>query len=87
MTMGTINSVVSNKFTDKVDKARAIYYWIAHNISYDVKAARTNSNTKNTPDEVLQYRKAVGLGFASLLSPNSDQKKWPIFILNYLNFS
>lgn len=66
MSMGTINNVVSNKFTDKIDKARAIYYWIAHNITYDVKASRTSNVTKNTPAEVLQTRKAVGIGFASL---------------------
>ncbi len=66
MTMGTINNVVSNKFTDKIDKARAIYYWIANNITYDIKAARNNSNMKNTPTDVLLYRKAVGIGFASL---------------------
>ncbi len=66
MSMGTINNVVSNKFTDKIDKARAIYYWIANNISYDVKAARNNSTAKNTPAEVLLYRKAVGIGFTSL---------------------
>jgi len=66
MSMGTINNVVSNKFTDKMDKLRAIYYWITNNITYDVKAARTNSNAKNTPAEVLQTRKATGLGFASL---------------------
>ena len=66
MSMGTINNVVSNKFTDKIDKARAIYYWIAHNITYDVKAARNNSMMKNTPTEVLLSRKAVGIGFASL---------------------
>lgn len=66
MSMGTINNVVSNKFTDKMDKARAIYYWIAHNITYDVKSARNNSVTKNTPSDVLASRKAVGIGFASL---------------------
>ena len=66
MSMGTINNVVSNKFTDKMDKARAIYYWVAHNITYDVKAARSNSNAKNIPAEVLLTRKATGLGFASL---------------------
>ena len=66
MSMGTINNVVSNKFTDKIDKARAIYYWIAHNITFDIKAARTNNTAKNTPTEVLLYRKAVGIGFASL---------------------
>ena len=66
MTMGTINNVVSNKFTDKMDKARAIYYWVAHNIVYDPKLIRSNSTAKNTPAEVLQTRKAVGIGFASL---------------------
>lgn len=66
MSMGTINNVVSNKFTDKVDKARAIYYWIAHHIKYDIKAARTNNPAKNTPTEVLLSRQAVGIGFASL---------------------
>ena len=66
MSMGTINNVVSNKFTDKMDKARAIYYWVAHNIVYDPKLIRSNSTAKNTPAEVLQTRKAVGIGFASL---------------------
>ncbi len=66
MSMGTINNVVSNKFTDKMDKARAIYYWIAHHIAYDIKSARNNSMMKNSPTEVLQSRKAVGIGFASL---------------------
>ncbi len=66
MSMGTINNVVSNKFTDKVDKARAIYYWISNNITYDIKAARNNSTAKNTPTDVLLSRKAVGIGFASL---------------------
>lgn len=66
MSMGTINNVVSNKFTDKMDKVRAIYDWIAHNITYDVKAARNNSTSKNTPTDVLLTRKAIGIGFASL---------------------
>ena len=66
MSMGTINNVVSKKFEDKIDRARAIYYWIANNITYDIKAARGNNPAKNTPTEVLLSRKAVGIGFASL---------------------
>jgi transglutaminase/protease-like cytokinesis protein 3 len=66
MSMGTINNVVSKKFEDKIDRARAIYYWIANNITYDVKAARGNNQAKNTPTEVLLSRRAVGTGFASL---------------------
>lgn len=66
MSMGTINNVVSKKFSNKIDKARAIYYWIANNITYDVKAARANNTSKNSPTDVLLYRKAVGIGFAGL---------------------
>ena len=66
MSMGTINNVVSNKFTDKMDKARAIYYWITHNITYDLKLARNNNPQKNTPADVLRTRKATAIGFASL---------------------
>lgn len=66
MTMGTINNVVSKKFEDKIDRARAIYDWIALNITYDIKAAKSNNTAKNTPTDVLLSRKAVGIGFASL---------------------
>lgn len=66
MSMATVNNVVSNKFTDKIDKARAIYYWIANNISYDVKLTRSNNKLKNTPADVVLTRKATGPGFANL---------------------
>jgi hypothetical protein len=66
MTMGTIARIITKPFTKKEEKARAIYCWIANNIDYDVKTARSNNGSKNTPTEVLQYRKAIGSGFASL---------------------
>lgn len=66
LTMGTISSIITKPFADKEDKARAIYSWIANNIEYDVKMAKSGNVNKNTPTEVLQYRKAVGIGFASL---------------------
>ena len=66
MSIGSINNVVSKKFDDKIDRARAIYYWIAHNIEFDIKAARTGNTAKNTPTEVLANRRGVGIGFASL---------------------
>jgi len=66
MNMGTITKLVTKPYSDKIDKARAIYYWITHNIAYDVKQARNQSSAKNTPTEVLLSRKAVGIGFALL---------------------
>jgi Transglutaminase-like superfamily len=64
--MGTIAALLTKPFTEKIDKARAIYTWIAYNITYDVKAASKESTDKNTTTEVLLYRKAVGIGFATL---------------------
>ncbi len=72
LNMGTISNLVSKPFSDKVDKLRAIYYWIANNISYDCKAARTGNTQKNSPTEVLLYRRAVGIGFASLFQDMSS---------------
>ena len=66
MTMGTISETVTKPFADKTDKARAIFDWIAYNIAFDIKAARTNNGNKNSTDEVLLYRKAVGIGYATL---------------------
>jgi transglutaminase/protease-like cytokinesis protein 3 len=66
LNMGTISSMVTKPFTDKMDKARAIYDWIAYNISFDCKAGRTGNTQKNSPTEVLLYRKAIGIGYASL---------------------
>jgi hypothetical protein len=64
--MGTIATLLTKPFAEKIDKARAIYTWIANNITYDVKAASKEQTDKNTTAEVLLYRKAVGIGFATL---------------------
>lgn len=66
MNMGTISNILTKKYADKTDKVRAIYDWIAYNISYDFKTARSGGAEKNTSTEVLLYRKATGAGYANL---------------------
>jgi len=66
LNMGTISAKLTKPFDDKMEKARAIYDWITGNITYDVKMARSGNISKNSGDEVLLYRKAVGIGFATL---------------------
>jgi hypothetical protein len=66
LNMGTISYLVTKKFPDSKDKARAIFDWIAYNISFDCKAARTNGNEKNNSDDVLKFRKATSSGYAAL---------------------
>lgn len=66
MNMGTIATLLTKNYEDKTDKARAIFTWIATNISYDVKNARSGNTEKNTTDLVLRNRKALGAGYAIL---------------------
>ncbi|MEP7106724.1 MAG: transglutaminase domain-containing protein [Ferruginibacter sp.] len=66
LNMGTISFIVTNKFPDAKDKVRAIFDWIAYNISFDLKAARNNDNEKTGTDQVLKFRKATAAGYAAL---------------------
>ena len=63
---GTITYIVTKKFPDNKDKARAIFDWIAYNISFDVKAAKRDGNEKNIPEDVLKFRKETSSGYAAL---------------------
>ena len=66
LNMGTISFIVTKKFPDPKDKVRAIFDWIAYNISFDLKAGRNNDNEKTSTDLVLKFRKATSVGYASL---------------------
>lgn len=63
---GTISYVVTKKFPANTDKLRAIFDWIAYNISFDCKAARNNGNEKTTSEDVLKIRKTTSTGYATL---------------------
>ncbi|HMG82153.1 MAG TPA: transglutaminase domain-containing protein [Ferruginibacter sp.] len=66
LNMGTISYIITRKFPDKVDKARAIYDWIANNISYDCRAAKADDNKNDNSAAILKYRMATSVGYATL---------------------
>jgi transglutaminase/protease-like cytokinesis protein 3 len=66
LNMGTISYIVTKKFPDNKDKARAIFDWIASNIAFDYKSAKKNDNEKNIAEDVLKFRKATSAGYAAL---------------------
>lgn len=66
LNMGTISYIVTKKFPDNKDKARAIFDWIANNIAFDLKAAKKDGNEKNVAEDVLKFRKATASGYAAL---------------------
>jgi hypothetical protein len=66
LNMGTISYIVTKKFPDNIEKTRAIFDWIAYNISFDCKAARSSGNEKPDPELVLKKRKTNASGYAAL---------------------
>lgn len=67
LNVATISDTITRKFDNKKDKARAIFFWIANNISWDVKAMKANDNKKKDPVLVIQFRKATPLGYSLLV--------------------
>jgi hypothetical protein len=66
LNMGTISYILTKKFPESTDKVRAIFYWIANNISIDLKMAKKASNEKMVSEDILKTRKANANGFATL---------------------
>src|SRR6188768_483657 len=67
LNVATITDTITINFSDKKEKARAIFYWIANNIALDPKATKTNDVKKINPEDVIQSRKTTPLGFANLV--------------------
>jgi hypothetical protein len=70
-----IADTLTRQFTDKQQKARAIFYWTANNIALDPKAIKSNDNKKTDPVLVVQLRKATSLGFALLIQEMCSMAK------------
>ncbi|MEO6490978.1 MAG: transglutaminase domain-containing protein [Ferruginibacter sp.] len=67
LNVATIADTITEKFTDKYDKARAIFYWISNNIQLDPKAIKSNDNKRTDPVDVIQFRKTTPGGFSLLI--------------------
>lgn len=72
LNMARITDTLTRRITDKEQKARAIFYWIAHNISWDIKAMKSGDQRKSNPEDVIRFRKATALGFAKLFQEMSS---------------
>lgn len=66
LNVARIADTITAAFSDREQKARAIYYWITHNIAIDPKAVKQN-DTKNTlPERVIELRRGNAVGFSLL---------------------
>jgi hypothetical protein len=67
LNVAQITDTITAAFADKELKARAIYYWITHNIAIDPRAFKNNDKKKTLPEEVILSRKTTGLGYSLLV--------------------
>ncbi len=67
LNVAKISDTLTSQFSDREQKARAIFYWIANNIEPDLRASKSNDNKKTLPEEVIMARKTTPLGFANLV--------------------
>ena len=72
LNVARIADTLTRKLADKEQKARAIFYWIAHNIAWDVKALKSGDQRKSAPEDVIKLRKATPLGYAKLYQEMSS---------------
>lgn len=64
-----ISGYIKTHFSSDSARARAIFVWVANNISYDVEKLRslTAATQKSSIEEVLATRKAVCQGYSELM--------------------
>lgn len=67
-----IADTLTRSFPDKHAKSRAIFFWVANNISLDLKAMKSNDSRRVDPVLVIQTRKATPLGYANLIQEMSS---------------
>jgi hypothetical protein len=72
LNVAQIAEALTLKLQDKEQKARALFYWIGHNIALDPKAIKINDERKSLPEDVIKQRKATPLGFAKLYQEMSS---------------
>lgn len=65
---------ISRQFTSEEEKARAAFYWITHNITYDCEGYRMGNGVYEA-EEVMKKRKAVCAGYADLFKFFCDELK------------
>jgi len=82
-----IASLGENYFHEQVAKAYAIYFWVANNITYDVKTWQAylggnNQCLRGEARTVLQERSSVSLGYANLYKALAMKVSLDVVVVN-----
>jgi transglutaminase/protease-like cytokinesis protein 3 len=71
--IATITDTITELFSNKQSKTRAIFFWIANHISIDPKTTKSNDKKNSDPVTVMQKRSTSPLGFSLLFQEMCSQ--------------
>jgi len=71
---------LTTPYTTKEDQFRSIYLWLIHQIEYDVDAINNKRINQNNQD-ILDRKKAICWGYATLLKAMCAQEDIPIAVI------
>lgn len=66
VTVELLSQKLASLAVTDTDKVRVFYVWIAHNIAYDYQAYKSGNIPEQSPQAVLEQRKAVCQGYSEL---------------------
>ena len=61
-----LKSCVEQTNLNDIEKAYLVYYWVSHNIDYDLDSFLKSKHTDNSPDSVLKTGSSVCAGYSSI---------------------
>ena len=80
---GNLAEYLNQKTKTDIEKIRAYYVWLTHNIEYDTKTFfSSNPNPKTGNENTLKYKKAVCQGYSELFKSFCDHSNIPCFIVS-----
>ncbi|MCH8559018.1 MAG: hypothetical protein LAT84_14445 [Balneolia bacterium] len=68
-----LSAFLSEPFEDDALRARSVFSWIAHHISYDTRAFRAGTSSNEDPEDVLRNRTALCGGYAALFKALAEE--------------
>ena len=74
---------LNDKTSTNLEKVRAYYIWLTHNINYDTKTFFSNNpNPKTSANDALKYKRAICQGYSELFKALCDYSNIPCFIIS-----
>lgn len=73
---------LTSPFATETEKARAIFTWLHHNITYDVDAFFSGNLYPSTPDSTFRTGKGVCEGYAGLFKGLAEKAGLEVFVVS-----